>query len=88
MINKIFLDGNDMFKVNVDEEELAEAGIKYLGLKLEDTEEQEIGSQFLASGEWIKSALDESDQTKVLVNCWAGISRSSTIAIAFLVTNI
>jgi len=74
-------------KVNVNEENLAKAGIKYLGLKLEDNEEQEIGSQFPASGEWIESALNESGQTKVLVNCWAGISRSSTIAIAFLMNH-
>ena len=71
--------------VNVDEATLAEAGIKYLGLNLDDNEDQEIGSQFQKTGEWINEAITQDDNNKVLINCWAGISRSSTIATAYLV---
>ena len=71
--------------VNVEEAALAEAGIKYLGLNLDDNEDQEIGSQFQKTGEWINEAITQDDNNKVLINCWAGISRSSTIATAYLV---
>ena len=39
---------------------------------------------FQRSGEWIQQALATPGH-RVLVNCWAGISRSSTVTIAFLV---
>ena len=71
--------------VDVDTAALSEAGIEYLGLELADHEQQEIGSHFVTTGEWINAALGASENNKVLVNCWAGISRSSTIATAFLV---
>ena len=71
--------------VNVEEAALGEAGIKYLGLNLDDNEDQEIGSQFQKTGEWINEAITQDDNNKVLINCWAGISRSSTIATAYLV---
>jgi len=73
-----------IMSVNVDEAALAEAGIKYLGLNLDDNEDQEIGSQFQKTGEWINEAITQDDNNKVLINCWAGISRSSTIATAYL----
>ena len=98
--------------VEVDEAGLKEAGIKYLGLQLVDTESQKIGHVFKVSyfcqikskqriklrqcamfcfhlqetGDWMNAAMCEGLDTRVLVNCWAGISRSATIATAFLVS--
>ena len=43
-------------------------------------------STFAQTGDWIEDALAGDDDNKVLVNCYAGISRSATIAIAFLVS--
>ena len=39
---------------------------------------------FERSGKWIDDAL-ETPGHRVLVNCWAGISRSATVTLAFLV---
>ena len=72
--------------VSVDEDRLAEAGIQYLGLKLDDNPEQEILSTFHQTADWIQEALSASDNNRVLVNCYAGMSRSATLALAFLVT--
>jgi len=72
--------------VHVDEAELRSAGIQYLGLQLDDVEQQKIGPTFQQSGDWVNQALG-ADNSKVLINCWAGISRSSTTAIAFLMNH-
>ena len=45
---------------------------------------QEISPVFERSGKWIQAAL-ATPGNRVLVNCWAGISRSSTVTLAFLV---
>ena len=68
-----------------DVEALKAAKIEYLGLHLADENSQEISSSFSMSGEWIQKALAQ-PSNKVLVNCWAGCSRSATIAIAFMVS--
>ena len=43
---------------------------------------------FSQAGRWIAEALkakeDLDKPSKVLINCWAGISRSATLALAFL----
>jgi len=69
--------------VPVDIDQLKEANITYLGLQLADESSQEISPEFERSGQWIQDAL-ATPGNKVLVNCWAGISRSSTVTIAFL----
>merc|ERR1711892_997788 len=69
--------------VNPDTEALQSAKIEYLGLQLADENTQEISPTFSMSGEWIHKALEQ-PSSRVLVNCWAGCSRSATIAIAFL----
>lgn len=74
----------EAMSVYVDEAVVGKAGIKYLGLKLDDAPGQEIGSQFQETGDWINEAITSEDNSKVLINCWAGISRSSTIATAYL----
>ena len=74
----------EAMSVDVSEEELRLANIQYLGLQLADESYQEISPVFERSGDWINAALS-SPGNKVLVNCWAGISRSATVSLAFLV---
>lgn len=71
--------------VEVDQQQLRQADIEYLGLQLADESQQEIAPVFSRSGDWINAAL-ASPQHRVLVNCWAGISRSATVTLAFLVS--
>ena len=63
---------------------LQAADIQYLALQLADESTQEISSTFSISGEWILAALTH-PTSKMLLNCWAGVSRSATIALAFMV---
>ena len=71
--------------VEVDQQQLRQADIEYLGLQLADESQQEIAPVFSRSGDWINAAL-AGPQHRVLVNCWAGISRSATVTLAFLVS--
>ena len=71
--------------VEVDQQQLRQADIEYLGLQLADESQQEIAPVFSQSGDWINAAL-AGPQHRVLVNCWAGISRSATVTLAFLVS--
>jgi len=73
---------NCFMSVSPDLGTLAQHNIQYLGLQLSDDSEEDISKKFLESGQWVDKAL--ADGGKVLVNCWAGISRSSTIVLAFL----
>jgi atypical dual specificity phosphatase len=57
--------------------------IQYCTLDLKDDPSQEIFSCFDLVNEFIASALLKED-TKVLVHCWAGKSRSVTLIIAYL----
>ena len=75
----------EAMSVEVNEEELRRANIEYLGLQLADESYQAISPVFERSGDWINAALSRPD-SKVLVNCWAGISRSATVSLAFLVS--
>ena len=50
--------------VHVDEAELRSAGIQYLGLQLDDVEQQKIGPTFQQSGDWVNQAL-RADNSKV-----------------------
>jgi len=76
--------------MTVDCSHIQQSGIVYLGLQLSDDSTEDIGAVFSQTGRWIAEALDASEEedttkhTKVLINCWAGISRSATLAIAFL----
>merc|ERR1719334_1856826 len=70
--------------VPTDPQILEESNICYMGLQLSDDNSQEIFSTFETSGKWIEKAL-LGQNSKVLINCWAGCSRSATIALAFLV---
>jgi len=73
---------NCFMSVSPDLSTLSQHNMSYLGLQLSDDSEEDISKKFIESGQWIDKALAEGG--KVLVNCWAGISRSSTIVLAFL----
>ena len=56
---------------------------KYLTVKLLDSETENIKKYFDQTGKFINDALKE--KGKVLVHCHAGISRSSTICLAYII---
>ena len=58
-------------------------GIKYCQVMVEDDEDQPLHVYFNYTCKFIENALRD-DNAKVLVHCAAGISRSSTIVIAYL----
>ena len=58
--------------------------IKYLSLKQDDRMDQLIHKQFPAVIEFIDNAREENVNNKVFVHCQAGISRSATCVIAYL----
>jgi len=78
--------------MTVDCSRIQQSGIIYLGLQLSDDSTEDIRAVFSQAGRWIAESLGASDNeeegtgkpSKVLINCWAGISRSATLAIAFL----
>ena len=76
--------------MTVDCTHIQQSGIVYLGIQLSDDSTEDIRAVFSKTGRWIAEALDASEEedaakhSKVLINCWAGISRSATLAIAFL----
>lgn len=68
--------------VSTDAEYYADAGIIFKGLKLDDIWMEDISRTFGESVTFIDDALGR--RGKVLIHCLAGISRSATIAIAYL----
>eukprot|EP01083_Nonionella_stella_P011224 31905_1 len=63
--------------------ETSDIGIQYLKLSVNDTDQDDISQHFERVIRFIDTALNH-DVNKVLIHCFAGISRSSTIAIAYL----
>jgi protein-tyrosine phosphatase len=59
------------------------ARIIYLALDLADRPDEDILSHFPRVCNWLRTAL-EYDSNRVLVHCVAGVSRSATLVIAFL----
>ncbi|XP_047494727.1 dual specificity protein phosphatase 3-like [Penaeus chinensis] len=74
--------GNKFATVDTDEAYYTDVGIKYLGMKLLDVPTANIAQYFEAGADFIDEAL--SSGGRVLVHCFMGISRSATIACAFL----
>lgn len=72
-------DGDD------DEDESGESApaFKYMGLNLIDLPGARICDHFTAAADWMDAAI-RVDKGRVLVHCLLGISRSSTIVIAYL----
>eukprot|EP01084_Bolivina_argentea_P054902 100682_1 len=57
--------------------------IKYMRIPIDDSYLQNIKTHFIKSISFINNAL-KNDNNKILVHCFAGISRSATIIIAYL----
>lgn len=74
--------GHRFAQVDTDEQYYSPFGIKFLGLKLMDTPETKISPYFNECADFIDDALKNNG--KVLVHCFMGISRSSTIVLAYL----
>jgi hypothetical protein len=59
---------------------------QYLHLMLNDSPDENITRIFKVSAKFIRDALDNGGV--VLVHCWAGVSRSVTVVIYYLVTTL
>jgi protein-tyrosine phosphatase len=60
-------------------------GITYLRIIIDDADDEHISKHFEATSAFIQQHLGEGHA--VLVHCYAGISRSATVCIAFLMRN-
>lgn len=60
-------------------------GITYLRIVIDDADDEDISKHFEATSAFIQQHLLEGHA--VLVHCYAGISRSATVCIAFLMRN-
>jgi len=69
--------------VRPNKEQLTNLGIQLLNLEINDKAEVSIQDFFDTTADWINAALQAGG--KVLVNCWQGASRSSTMVLAYLV---
>merc|ERR1719369_5433 len=76
-------EGDWVASVSVDQEEYKEHGVEYWGMKCNDLETVDISVYFQDTANFIDLAL--SGGGKVLVNCFAGVSRSATIAVSYLI---
>lgn len=59
--------------------------IIYKCINLDDSENVNIKKYFNECLDFIYDAIKKNIENKILINCWAGISRSATIVIAFLI---
>jgi hypothetical protein len=57
---------------------------QYLQIELDDAKSARIENHFEKALKFIKKAL-ETENNNVLVHCWAGVSRSATIIMAYLI---
>lgn len=74
--------GSGFNMVSTDEDFYRDSSIHFKGLRLDDTWLEDISRYFEESARFLDEALKGGG--KVLVHCVAGISRSATIAIAYL----
>ncbi|THV06929.1 phosphatases II [Dendrothele bispora CBS 962.96] len=59
--------------------------LQRLHIRLEDAPEADLLSHLERTTEWIKRAVEESKDNKVLVHCLQGVSRSPTVVCAYLI---
>ncbi|KAG0711822.1 Dual specificity protein phosphatase 3 [Chionoecetes opilio] len=79
--------GSKFATVDTDAGYYEDVGIQYMGMKLLDFPSANIAQYFESGADFIEEALNGGDCTltgKILVHCFMGISRSSTIACAYL----
>ncbi|XP_045130630.1 dual specificity protein phosphatase 3-like isoform X2 [Portunus trituberculatus] len=74
--------GSEFATVDTDASFYKNVGIKYMGMKLLDFPSANIAQYFESGADFIEEAL--SGGGKILVHCFMGVSRSSTIACAYL----
>ncbi|XKL65486.1 hypothetical protein PGB90_008906 [Kerria lacca] len=75
-------EGTGIERVNTNSDYYADIEIKYLGLPLDDSEITQICDYFKVVADFIDEGINSGG--KVLVNCAAGMSRSSTCVLAYL----
>jgi len=59
-------------------------GIRYLTFEVDDVLHAQVAPFFLATATWMAAVLDAHPEHRILVHCAAGISRSSSMVIAYL----
>jgi len=64
---------------------LQKLGVNYNELALRDEESEDIFEKLRPAADWIENALQGGGQ--ILVNCYAGTSRSATVVLAFIITH-
>ncbi|XP_073990450.1 zinc finger protein-like 1 isoform X2 [Rhodnius prolixus] len=74
--------GRGFGMVNTNASYYADLNIKYLGIELSDLSVSDASRYFYNTSDFIDEALQ--NQGRVLVHCLMGISRSSTLVLAFL----
>ena len=65
-------------------EKMREVGVRYFTFMVDDTPEAPVWRYFADVHNWIDDALGANNSNVVLVHCVAGVSRSSTILISYV----
>ncbi|KAI1230258.1 hypothetical protein IHE44_0010223 [Lamprotornis superbus] len=76
-------EGKSFMHVNTNAEFYEGTGIRYHGIKANDTQEFNLSRYFEEAADFIDKALSQKDG-RVLVHCREGYSRSPTLVIAYL----
>lgn len=75
--------GKRVNSVDTNEEFYQPYGIKFKGFPMDDTPSENIGRHFTEASAWIDEALRGGG--RIYVHCWAGLSRSATLVLAYLI---
>jgi atypical dual specificity phosphatase len=54
-------------------------------VKLHDDEHQHLVNQVVLAEQWMRAELDKQPSARILVHCKAGVSRSASLVIAYLI---
>ncbi|KAK3083833.1 hypothetical protein FSP39_003858, partial [Pinctada imbricata] len=69
-------------QINTDQRYFMDVGIRFFGIRGLDAPWFDLTPYFQPAAEFIESALKSGG--RVYVHCWAGVSRSATIVLAYL----